>query len=180
MSKYVFEINPLSVGNLTTGKKVYLTWKTSAWEKGKTNFSLVDLSGTAIFGNPIVIKETMHAEKGSVDVWKSKKIYFKLLEKMDGKFLTNRDRVVARGSFNMGEYVNSEGRKLTIEMTREKLKVTDSALGFGVDPVLNLKVTSNIVPKDEEKKQKKKNKKKKANDGGGEEEKEQPRVAVQQ
>lgn len=177
MNKYVFEINPLSVSNLTTGKKVYLTWKASAWEKGKTNFSLVDLSGTAIFGNPIVIKETMHAEKGSVDVWKSKMIHFKLLEKMDGNFLTKRDRVVAKGSFNMAEYVNSEGRKLSIEMTREKLKATDSALGFGVDPVLNLKVTSNVVPKEEKKKDKSKNKKKNKEE---EEEQGQPRVAVQQ
>lgn len=176
MSKYVFEINPLSVSNLTTGKKVYLSWKASPWEKGKTSSSLVDLSGTATFGNPIVIKETMHAEKGSADAWKSKVIHFKLVEKTDGGFLTKRDRIVAKVGFNMAEYVNSEGKRLTIEMTREKLKVTDSALGFGVDPVLNLKVTSNLVPKDEKKRSKKNKSKRK----GGKEEQEQPRVAVQQ
>lgn len=174
MSKYVFEINPLNVSNLNTGKKVYLSWKASPWEKGKTNSSLVDLSGMAIFGNPIVIKETMHAEKGSADAWKSKMIRFKLVEKTGGGFLTKKDRVVAKVGFNMAEYVNSEGKRVTIEMTREKLKVTDSALGFGVDPVLNLKVSSNLVPKDEKKKKKKSKRK------GGKEGQEEPRVAAQQ
>lgn len=180
MSKYVFEINPLSVSNLTTGKKVYLTWKASTWEKGKSDYSLVDLSGTAIFGNPFTFKETMHEEKGGVDSWKSRVIRFRLVEKLDGNFLTKRDRVVAKGCFDMAEYVNAENKKLCLEMTREKLKAADTALGFGIDPVLNLKITSTIASKDNDKKNKRKDRRhKKANvkegGGGGVEEEEVPR-----